>query len=622
MITISDFKGVDLYNAPANVDDSRSPEAPNMIRDVPGKVRKRMGYKLMRTYPSKINGVYTLGKTVLVHSGNILFESKSLTDESLPINHVGKILSGTMYDSRSKAWEFDKKLYILDGWKFYVYGEFEENGTKEYKVKEVTEVAYVPTIIISRNPEGGGTTLEPINLIQNKWTESFLGKAGITVYQLTADNIDNIIVKAKKLNADGSWTEMKENTDFSVNRKTGQVTFTTAPGASPVAGHDNVEITASKKRDGYFDRINKCTVSTLFGVNGAADRLFVTGNPNYPNQDWYSAMNNPTYFGDIWYSVLGQGNSAILGYSVINDRLAAHKNEGEDGRNVILRQGVLLNDKAAFPITNTLQGKGAIAKNSFAYLSNEPLFLTDLGVMAITAADVTGEKYSQNRSFYINNALTKEAGLKDAFAFIYKDFYMLCVNSKVYVLDGLQKTYEKNTPYSTYQYECYYLLNVNAYNMWEIDGDLWFGTSRGQVMKFYSDSEKQLSYNDNGETIEAHWDIPDIDGRLFYKNKTFRRIIVRLASAAATGIKIYVQKKGIWNLIVNDFQRFRFFTFDQFLYSHFTYATDNTPKTLTTKIRVKKVDKARYRLENNEINQPFGIYSVALEYTENGEYKG
>ena len=41
--TIKSFKGVDLTNAPTNVADGRSPEAPNMIRDTPGKVRKRMG---------------------------------------------------------------------------------------------------------------------------------------------------------------------------------------------------------------------------------------------------------------------------------------------------------------------------------------------------------------------------------------------------------------------------------------------------------------------------------------------------------------------------------------------------------------------------------------------------
>ena len=44
-IAISDtFMGVDLTNTGANIDGYRSPHAPNMVRNVPGKVRKRMGY--------------------------------------------------------------------------------------------------------------------------------------------------------------------------------------------------------------------------------------------------------------------------------------------------------------------------------------------------------------------------------------------------------------------------------------------------------------------------------------------------------------------------------------------------------------------------------------------------
>ena len=44
-IAITDtFLGVDLTNTGANIDGYRSPNAPNMNRNVPGKVRKRMGY--------------------------------------------------------------------------------------------------------------------------------------------------------------------------------------------------------------------------------------------------------------------------------------------------------------------------------------------------------------------------------------------------------------------------------------------------------------------------------------------------------------------------------------------------------------------------------------------------
>ena len=45
-VKIDTFLGADLTNSPANADENRSPDCENMIRDVPGKVRKRMGWQV------------------------------------------------------------------------------------------------------------------------------------------------------------------------------------------------------------------------------------------------------------------------------------------------------------------------------------------------------------------------------------------------------------------------------------------------------------------------------------------------------------------------------------------------------------------------------------------------
>ena len=63
-MVVDSFRGVDLLNSPTNVEKSRSPAAPNMIRDQVGKVRKRMGYQTVATAPegARINGVHYLGE--------------------------------------------------------------------------------------------------------------------------------------------------------------------------------------------------------------------------------------------------------------------------------------------------------------------------------------------------------------------------------------------------------------------------------------------------------------------------------------------------------------------------------------------------------------------------------
>lgn len=622
---IEEFRGVDLNSSPTVVSKYRSPEAPNMMRDIPGKVRKRQGYEKLKHYDGQINGVFRLNDRIVIHAGDKLFLQNMDGDDT-------QLYEG-MADTRSVGRQFNGKLFLFDGKKALCYGEFEIEGQtpaegeepeKEWKVVALEEKAYVPTIIISRKPTGGGTTLEPINLIGRQFKESFLGTETDKVYQMTTDNLDEDKVKIRQLVKDGEWKDLTEGTDFSVDRKAGKITFNTAPGVSPVTGMDNIEVTAAKTREGYADKINKCNIMTLFGVNGAIDRMFVSGNPDFVNQDWYCQINDGFYFGDLWYSVLGQDGSAIVGYSVINDRLAAHKSEAEEGRNIILRKGELVEDKPTFPIIGSLMGRGALGKFGFGYLGSDPLFLTDLGVMAITAADITGEKYSQNRSFYINEALTAEEKLADAFAFVWRDFYLLSMGTgRVYLLDGLQKSYERNTPYSSYQYECYYWENVPARVMWEdTEGRLCFGTVDGDIFRFYDDVTNQKSYNDVGAPIKARWDIPDLSGERFYENKTFRYFSVVLAAAIATRVEVWVQRKGIWSLLFDSGAKACYFDFTYINWERINFSSDNTPRTIGKKIKVKKVDKARFSLRNEAYNEPFGIYKVALEYTESGKYKG
>lgn len=394
-----------------------------------------------------------------------------------------------MNDARSSSWQFEDSLYIIDGKQLLVYdGE---------TVKLVE--GKIPTLTIAKKPNGGGTDFDALNLIQPKFTELFAGNGTAKDYHLSFSGLDDTEVTAKILDSNGDWADKKEGTDFTVNRETGVVTFNTAPGNSPVGGEDNVSITAARTVEGYADKINKCTIGTLFGVNGASDRLFLSGNPDFVNYDWYSGQNDPTYFPDTGYSILGTPKSAIMGYSIINNYLATHKDENETDRNVIIRSGDLVDNEPAFPIKNTMQGPGAIAKSSFAYLGTEPVFLTRLGIYAITPSDISGERYSQDRSYFINGALLKEENLENACCATFKDMYWLCVNGKAYILDSLQNLgTTRNEPYSNRQYACFYRTNIPANVMWVKNNNLYFGDSEGRVLEFYTDPQDIESYNDCG----------------------------------------------------------------------------------------------------------------------------
>jgi hypothetical protein len=602
---INTFLGADLSDAPNNVAKNRSPSCPNMIRDEVGKVKKRDGIQLVKTYAGRINGVHFLyGATTkkLVHHG-----TKISLDGATPTE-----LYASANDHISVSKQMNGKLWILDGNTYLVY-----DGST---IQPVSNIAYVPTIIIARTPTGGGTVLEPVNLLQAKRVERFAGTTA-TVYQLTATNIDADLVTVKKLNANGTFTDWVETTNFTVNRTLGQVTFSVAPGVTPITGEDNVYITYSKTVTGYADRINKCDVSIIYGMNGARDRLFVSGNPGLPNYDYYSQMNDPTYFGDTNYAVIGQDSSRIMNYSIVSDFLVTHKDNAENDDNTNLRKGQLIDGKVVFLSQGSYQTSGALSRYSFANLENEPLYVTsEKNISSVTPSTVLGERYSQERSYYITRALEKEPNIENSFGFAFDKFYFLACSNTIYVLDSLQYSIAENRPLSLRQYECYYFPNIAARILWEEDGQLHFGTADGKIKKFVP----RLA-NDEGQAISAWWDTPYLDGGSFADKKSFVYVAARLAVALLTGVRISAFVGGKWTVLKDYTGEANFFSIknDTFSLSNskLSFRTDSTPKTLGSKIKEKNHDKIQFRFENSRLGDTFGLYKILIEYTEGNKFR-
>ena len=580
--------------------------------------------------------------TRLVHISNKMY---------LETNGSYRELTDKMNAHRSLSWQNDKKVYIIDGANYYVYDHdtlmlYDVANTTPTSDNNAENIAYVPIVTIAKTPAGGGVSYEDLNLLTTAFIELFEGDATSTNYQLSFSDLASKTegqVKAWILNASGGWDEKVEGVDFTVDRPNGVIQFNSAPGKSLVTGEDNVKILAYKSNEGYKERISGCTIGALFGVNGAADRLFLSGNPNYLNLDWHSGQYQFNYFPDTSYAKLGSDTSAIVGYSIVNNYLATHKDENDPTQAVIIREGDLIttsetsvvgsgtgeentiyNQEPAFRIINTLQGSGAIAPYSFSTLQTEPVFLTRSGVQAITPQDMTGEKYSQTRSFYLNGKLLEESNLESATALVHNDMYMLFINSNVYVLDGLQAVRtDKSAPYASRQYCAFFLTNIPANIAWVENNELWFGTNDGRLCKFYSDKEALESYNDDGQAIPCFWETCDMDGSLFYKNKTFRYMAVRLKSNIKTGVTMYSQTRGLWTLIKESKEiSNKIFKFSTLSFSQLTFNNDTSDQVVSSKLRVKKIDKARFKLENSELNEPFGIQNLAFEYVESGNFKG
>jgi len=669
---IDKFRGVDLTNSPTQVSINRSPDSVNMIRDTVGSIRKRMGYEEISNFVGDIRGVYTYNGEVIIHTGMVVDANGSFVRNSSLVNVNGSTLTTSSSLSlpvgmNSVGFEMNGKLYIKTSLgTIHSYLEYSDGTVR--RVWDSDE-AYVPRVFAGkgigrihgsdiREEPRGGEFIEPFNLASPRWMETFGGEL--------SNAIGNAFVRLGRratrvlhyqiLQEDGEWGEeitaqVPPSDAFWFSLRDGNLlqfsaSFPTARPDYVLDGEDWIRVTAEfnpppAELHENVRSFQRSSILGFGGVNGARNCVIFGGDSENPNQFFYSKENKPTYFPDTNYAIMGEPNSAIMGFSTVDGRLAVHKDGREDVAVYMCNaefekdsDGIL---KTVFRITGSVKGDGAISRRAFASLDNDPLFLTRNGVQALTTRDILGGAIAQSRSYYIDGELRDFSAeeLSGAHACVYNGFYMLCVEGKVYCLDGLQKTYERNEPQSAFQYECYVLDNIPANFMWRHGDDLYFAQNVGnrtRVCKFFSDKNDIYSYSDggrrnangviqNGEEIMAYWDLPELYGNLFYQKKTFLFLAVQLDAAIATGIELLAQVRGLWRKIGEDFFRGRYFSWSNIVWSRWTWSTDQTTRALTRKFRLKKLDKARYRLQNGRKDEPFAIYSVALEFTENGKIR-
>lgn len=600
----SRFKGVDFSIDASLVDKDRSPYAPNLIADVGGMPEKRLGWRVLHQLEQPINGIWygeiNGQKAFIAHGGTKIYKFTAIGFEVIQegVNNA----KSTAFFMRSA--DDTGKIYILTGKEFLSY-----DGTT---IKNVADDGYVPTILISRNPTGGGTLYESVNLISGKRTESFLGNDTDKTYQLSANKIGSID-KVEVLNSSG---EKVTTTDYTSDLTTGKVTFT-AVQKPIVTGQDNVFITYTKTVEGYVDRINKCTISDLYGLGGS-NRVFLSGNPDYKAYDWYSDIFKPNYFPDLNYSIVGTSDTAIMGYQRLGKYQMILKEDNQQDSTVFQRWGTLNDDgTVTFSVEQGIAGIGAVSKHCFGMLADEPLFLSRQGIQAITSNNILAERTIRNRSFFVDSYLTKESNLQNAVACEWNGFYVLCVNNVAYVLDGKNKSYkERSTASYDYNYECYYWTNIPAICLLSVAGELYFGTADGKICKFNTDKPNMDKYNDDGKPIVASWATlnDDDDAPHLYKSMTKKGCLVTIKPYTRSSGTIYVCKDG------NQRQLLRSGTMDildwnDIDFDRFTFNTNDSPQDIFFKKKVKKYKRLQIIIENDALNEGFGVLQIVKTFT-------
>ena len=477
----NNFKGLDVREGEISL--NRSPDALNMYRNYKSSnlLETRPDIELLTSFDNPVYGLffYEIGliKQLIVHSGTKLYRV---------VNNTKTEIASGMKPAKSYFFVYNNILYIKDGINYFQY-----DGTTLSNV-----VGYIPTTSISRKPAGGGAIYEDVNMLSNYRKNTFNADGTSTVYYLDAKDIDSI--RYVKIN-----DQVVDSSNYTFTGNTGTVTFNTAPTIPDTDGQDNVEICFSKAVSGYANRILNCTLLCVFD-----NRVFFSGNPDYPNVVWHSSLDDPTYVSDLDYYNEGLDLAKVKALIPGNNALWVCKEPSQANTTVFYHLPTIdAQYGKIYPSSHSSISTGCVAAG--INFNDDIVFFSDRGMEGISG-DVTTEQVLSHRSTFIDNKLLKETNYERMILDEWEGYLLVAIDNKIYLADSRQVS-----PVNTaYEYDWYY---------WELSKNIKSLTVKDSVLYIGAEDGIYTLTNTTNE-VENYWTTPmDTFGFGNYRKITNKR---------------------------------------------------------------------------------------------------
>ena len=278
----------------------------------------------------------------------------------------------------------------------------------------------------------------------------------------------------------------------------------------PVEETPNITVTFTADVEDRSTYISHCRFGTLYGYGGAHDRLFLSGNPKFPNVVFFSQENDFTYFPDTYTITLGGESDPAKGFTYLADNTLAVLCDksvyyiGGEGRTEYDEKGKFKRITPVFSRQAGAISEGALNAFCTANFGGDNVFLSNHGLFGIepTSNVLTNTRTARERSYAINARLNL---LDPAKASIFTHGQRLYISDgeNCFVADSAYKYVPTGS--EGYNYEWWYWTHVPARVWAEVNGELWFGTADGRVCRFTD------GYTD------VTWDYT-LDGEITYKD--------------------------------------------------------------------------------------------------------
>lgn len=257
---------------------------------------------------------------------------------------------------------------------------------------------------------------------------------------------------------------------------------------------------------GLAKKINKCRFGCMFGYS-ETNRLFVSGNEEYPNVDYHTIDANVvdgtpslTYFGEMSYTKVGTVVNSINGYAILGDgKMAIFKTLEGQTPTIFFRTAETLSENITdingnsyvklteiYPIQEGTIGEGNLGHNTIQNLNGDTLMLSNNGVFGIELDSnvASSQRWAKRRSRLIDPVL-KGYDLSKAVCTTFNDRLLICLeDGKVFVADARYPIKLNDDINGLFQYEWWEWNGINARLFFSLDNKLWFGTNDGMLCCF------------------------------------------------------------------------------------------------------------------------------------------
>ena len=317
---------------------------------------------------------------------------------------------------------------------------------------------------------------QDVNLLTPYRKNSFCADGKSKEYHLDTKEISNSNITC--------WINDVQTNAFTVDATNGIVTFTTAPAKPLTDGQDNVIIQFYKEVSGYRNRINKCTLLCVFD-----NRVFFSGNQDYPNTIFHSSLDDPRYISDLDYYNEGLDMSNVKTMIPGNNALWVIK-EPSQGNTAIFYHNPTIDSEygKVYPSTHSNISTGCVATG--INFNDDIVFFSDRGMEGISGDVATGQAIAHMSSL-IDSKLLKEANYRNLILQEWEGYLLVIIGNKVYLADS--NAMFANETHN--EYEWFY---------WELSKNITYATVKDNVLYLCS-NDGIYTLTKTNTNISSYW---------------------------------------------------------------------------------------------------------------------